>query len=150
MAVSDYVVVAAPLTDDTRGLIGEKELARDEAMRVIINVGRGPVISEATLIRVLRKSGSGGGAGRIRYRSRCRKDIPSGKCRTCCSRRTALTTPPLGWRRRWSCLSPISSDFIKGEPLRERGGQARGLLNGDVDIFRRRPPALSRLRTAHR
>ena len=26
MAVSDYVVAAAPLTEDTRGLIGEKEL----------------------------------------------------------------------------------------------------------------------------
>jgi phosphoglycerate dehydrogenase-like enzyme len=53
MAVSDYVVAAAPLTEETRGLIGEKELGAMKSSAVIINVGRGPVISEPPLIRVL-------------------------------------------------------------------------------------------------
>jgi phosphoglycerate dehydrogenase-like enzyme len=55
MAVSDYVVAAAPLTEDTRGLIGEKELAAMKSTAVIINVGRGPVISEPALIHVLQE-----------------------------------------------------------------------------------------------
>jgi phosphoglycerate dehydrogenase-like enzyme len=59
MSQSDYVVVAAPLTPESRGLIGAAEI---EAMRpnaVVINVGRGPVIDEPALIAALR-------SGRIR------------------------------------------------------------------------------------
>ena len=55
MAVCDYVVAAAPLTEDTRGLIGEKELAAMKSTAVIINVGRGPVISEPALIQALQE-----------------------------------------------------------------------------------------------
>jgi phosphoglycerate dehydrogenase-like enzyme len=50
---SDYVVVAAPLTPETRGLIGEREFAVMKPSAVIINVGRGPVIDEAAMIRAL-------------------------------------------------------------------------------------------------
>lgn len=56
MAVSDYVVAAAPLTEETRGIIGEKELSAMKSSAVIINVGRGPVISEPALIRILREN----------------------------------------------------------------------------------------------
>ena len=49
----DYVIVAAPLTSDTRGLIGEAEFAVMKPDAVVINVGRGPVIDEAALIRAL-------------------------------------------------------------------------------------------------
>jgi phosphoglycerate dehydrogenase-like enzyme len=53
MARSDYVVAAAPLTAETRGLIGESELRAMKNTAVIMNVGRGPVIDEAALIRAL-------------------------------------------------------------------------------------------------
>jgi phosphoglycerate dehydrogenase-like enzyme len=49
----DYIVVAAPLTAETRGLIGEAEFAVMKSDAVIINVGRGPVIDEAAMIRAL-------------------------------------------------------------------------------------------------
>ena len=52
----DYVVVAVPLNDATRGLIGTKELAALKTTAVIINVGRGPVIDEDALIRALSES----------------------------------------------------------------------------------------------
>ena len=55
MGICDYVVAAAPLTEDTRGLIGEKELAAMKSSGVIINVGRGPVISEAALVKALQE-----------------------------------------------------------------------------------------------
>ncbi len=38
----DYVVVAAPLTPETRGMIGEAEFAAMKPSGVMINVGRGP------------------------------------------------------------------------------------------------------------
>ncbi|HEY6263362.1 MAG TPA: D-2-hydroxyacid dehydrogenase [Candidatus Acidoferrum sp.] len=49
----DYVVVAAPLTAETRGMIGEPEFAAMKSTTVVINVGRGPVIEEKALVRAL-------------------------------------------------------------------------------------------------
>jgi phosphoglycerate dehydrogenase-like enzyme len=49
----DYVVVAAPLNEETRGLIGEGEFAAMKPSAVIINVGRGPVIDERAMIKAL-------------------------------------------------------------------------------------------------
>ncbi len=51
---SDYVLVAAPNTPQTRGMISEAELALMKPTAVIINVGRGPVIDEAALVRALK------------------------------------------------------------------------------------------------
>ena len=53
---SDYVVVTAPLTSETRGMIGEPELAAMKPTAVIINVGRGPVIDERALVAALSES----------------------------------------------------------------------------------------------
>lgn len=53
LARCDYVVVAIPNTPETRGMIGENELRAMKATSVLINVGRGPVIVEAALIRAL-------------------------------------------------------------------------------------------------
>jgi phosphoglycerate dehydrogenase-like enzyme len=50
---SDYVLAAAPLTPETRGLIGETELRAMKSTGVILNLGRGPVIDEPALIRAL-------------------------------------------------------------------------------------------------
>jgi phosphoglycerate dehydrogenase-like enzyme len=49
----DYVVAAAPLTPGTRHLIGEAAIAAMKNTAVVMNVGRGPVIDEAALIRAL-------------------------------------------------------------------------------------------------
>src|ERR1035438_7284231 len=53
LAQCDYVVVAAPLTPQTRGLIGEREFAAMKPDAVVVNVGRGPVIDEAAMVRAL-------------------------------------------------------------------------------------------------
>jgi phosphoglycerate dehydrogenase-like enzyme len=53
IAQCDYIAVAAPLTPETRGLIGEAEFAAMKPNAVVINVGRGPVIDEAAMIRSL-------------------------------------------------------------------------------------------------
>jgi phosphoglycerate dehydrogenase-like enzyme len=49
----DYIVVAAPLTPQTRGLIGDAEFAAMKPNAIVINVGRGPVIDEAAMVRAL-------------------------------------------------------------------------------------------------
>jgi phosphoglycerate dehydrogenase-like enzyme len=49
----DYLLASAPHPPETHGLIGEAELNALKADAVVINVGRGAVIDEAALIRVL-------------------------------------------------------------------------------------------------
>jgi phosphoglycerate dehydrogenase-like enzyme len=52
----DYVVVALPLTDQTRGLIADAEFAVMKDSAVIINLGRGPTINERDMIKALREN----------------------------------------------------------------------------------------------
>ena len=49
----DYIVVAAPLNDETRGLVGQSEFAVMKETAVVINVGRGPVIDEGAMVKAL-------------------------------------------------------------------------------------------------
>jgi phosphoglycerate dehydrogenase-like enzyme len=53
LAQSDYVVAAAPLTAETRGMLGEAEFQAMKSTAVVINLGRGPVIDEAAIVRAL-------------------------------------------------------------------------------------------------
>jgi phosphoglycerate dehydrogenase-like enzyme len=53
MARSDYIVATAPLTEETRHMISDAEFAVMKSTAVVINVGRGPVIDEAALLRAL-------------------------------------------------------------------------------------------------
>lgn len=62
LARSDYVVLATPLTPETRGIIGEAELRAMKAEAVLINVGRGPLVDEAALVAALRERRIGGAA----------------------------------------------------------------------------------------
>jgi phosphoglycerate dehydrogenase-like enzyme len=49
----DYVVAAAPLTPETKGMIGAAAFACMKTEAVVINVGRGPVIDEAAMVEAL-------------------------------------------------------------------------------------------------
>jgi phosphoglycerate dehydrogenase-like enzyme len=52
---SDYIVASAPLTPETRGMIGEAEFAAMKNDAVVINIGRGPVIDETAMVRALQE-----------------------------------------------------------------------------------------------
>jgi phosphoglycerate dehydrogenase-like enzyme len=51
----DYVAVCAPLTPETRHMISDAEFAAMKPSAIVINVGRGPVIDQAALIRALQQ-----------------------------------------------------------------------------------------------
>ena len=53
MAESDYVLLATPLTEETRGMIGAPQIAAMKSSSVLINVGRGAVVDEPALIQAL-------------------------------------------------------------------------------------------------
>jgi D-3-phosphoglycerate dehydrogenase len=50
---SDYVTIHAPLSAETRGMIGDRELALMKPHAVIVNTARGPIVDEAALCRSL-------------------------------------------------------------------------------------------------
>jgi D-2-hydroxyacid dehydrogenase (NADP+) len=57
----DYLVALAPLTPETRGIIGEKVLAAMKPSAYLVNVARGGVVDEPALIKAL-ESGQIAGA----------------------------------------------------------------------------------------
>ncbi|MEF8841087.1 MAG: D-2-hydroxyacid dehydrogenase [Haloarculaceae archaeon] len=52
---ADYVVLACPLTDETRGLIGREELGIMDEESVLVNVARGPIVEEDALVEALQQ-----------------------------------------------------------------------------------------------
>ncbi|HEY0342698.1 MAG TPA: NAD(P)-dependent oxidoreductase [Steroidobacteraceae bacterium] len=61
LACADFLVIACPLTSETRGLIGARQLEVMKPSAVLINIGRAQVVDEEALFRAL-ESGRMGGA----------------------------------------------------------------------------------------
>lgn len=62
LATSDAVSLHLPLTDETRGLIGERELAAMKPTGFLINTARGGLVDEDALARALRERRLAGAA----------------------------------------------------------------------------------------
>ncbi len=65
---SAFLVIAAPLTSETRGMIGEEELALLPAGAFLINVSRAEIVREEALFRALHSGRLGGAALDVWYR----------------------------------------------------------------------------------
>jgi glyoxylate/hydroxypyruvate reductase len=59
---ADFLVLAAPHTSETEGIIGKAELAQLRPSAVLINVGRGALLDEDALIRALQEKRLAGAA----------------------------------------------------------------------------------------
>ena len=59
---ADYLVIACPLTPETRGLISTNELSQMKASAYLINIARGPIIDENALIQALKTNTIAGAA----------------------------------------------------------------------------------------
>ena len=62
MAAADYVVLAAPLTEHTRGMVDRDVLAAMRGSALLINIGRGELVVEDDLVSALRSEQIGGAA----------------------------------------------------------------------------------------
>ncbi|WP_421994362.1 hydroxyacid dehydrogenase [Roseococcus sp.] len=75
-AESDFLVLACPLTEETRGLASEERMGRMKPQAWLINVSRGGVIDEEALIRVLHEGRIGGAALDVMNQEPTRPDNP--------------------------------------------------------------------------
>jgi glycerate dehydrogenase len=55
LSQSDVVTLHCPLTEQTRGLIGETELQTMKSSAILINAARGGIVDEAALVRALQQ-----------------------------------------------------------------------------------------------
>lgn len=60
LGAADYVVVACPLTDETKGLLGTPEFASMNNDAVLVNVARGKIIVQDELVQALQEGYLGG------------------------------------------------------------------------------------------
>ncbi|NHN49432.1 D-2-hydroxyacid dehydrogenase [Halostella sp. JP-L12] len=60
LADTDFLVVASPLSETTRGLIGAEEFETLPPNAYLINVGRGPIVDTDALLEALRKNAIAG------------------------------------------------------------------------------------------
>jgi phosphoglycerate dehydrogenase-like enzyme len=120
LARSDVIVIAAPLTPDTMGLIGATELAKMKRGAVLINVGRARIIDPEALGEAL-SSGHLGGASLDVYH---REPLPSDD--SLWSRPNVILTPHTsGFRQgHWDDVIDLFTEnlqrFRAGEPIRFR------------------------------
>ena len=68
LKAADYLVLACPLNEDTRGLMGKREFSWMKRTACLINVARGPVVQEEALYHALRTHRIQGAAIDVWYR----------------------------------------------------------------------------------
>jgi phosphoglycerate dehydrogenase-like enzyme len=62
LARTDHLVLACPLTEETRGLVGETELTTLPPDATLVNVARGPVVDTGALVAALERNALAGAA----------------------------------------------------------------------------------------
>ena len=55
LPLCDYIVLCVPLTEETQGMIGEAQLKAMKPSAILINVARGGVVQEKSLIKSLQE-----------------------------------------------------------------------------------------------
>ena len=98
---ADFVSVHTPLTDETRGLIGEAELRAMKPTAYLVNTARGPIVdTRGARARRCARAGSRARRSTSPTPSRCPPTTRCSARRTCSSSPTSAR-PPTAPARRW-------------------------------------------------
>ncbi len=114
---SDYVVLAAPVTDSTKAIANTERLALMKTTACLINVGRGPLVDEAALAAALRENRIGGAALDVFPKEPLAADSPLWDVPSLLiTPHTAALTDKL-WDRHYALFSENLRLYLAGEPL---------------------------------
>lgn len=117
LARADYVVLSAPVTPATTGMIGREQFAAMKPDSCLINVGRGPLIDEVALIEALRERRIAGAALDVFDNEPLPPDSPLWDLDN------LLITPHVGgisikmWDRHYALFSENLRRYVSGQPL---------------------------------
>ena len=126
LSESDYVVVSAPATPETEGIISNEAIAAMRRGTVLINVSRGSLVDEGALVEAL-QSGHLRGAGLDVF---AREPLEEGHALW--SLPNVLATPHVSavtrtfWRREADLIIENFGRLLDGEPLLNEVDKARG------------------------
>lgn len=117
MKTADYVVILAPLTEKTRGMVGFEELYAMKKDAVLINMARGPLVVEEALLEVLKEKKIRGAGLDVFHKEPLKEDNPLWDLEN------VIITPHIGGlsdqmeRRAVEFISSNIIRFEKGEKL---------------------------------
>ncbi len=123
---SDIVVLTAPLNEETRGMIGRRELERMKPDAFLINIARGPLVRQEELIEALGKGVIAGAALDVFEAEPLPADSPLW------GMENVIVTPHSagGYRGFWNATVDLFLDnyrrYHDGKPLRNRVEPERG------------------------
>lgn len=126
LRASDVVVIALPLTSDTRGLLGEAAFRAMKRTALVVNIGRGPIVQEAALVRALQEGWIGGAGLDVFEREPLPADSPLW------GMEHVIITPHVsgGWPGYMDAAIPLLCDnlrrYLDGAPMRNLVDKARG------------------------
>src|ERR1017187_1874347 len=114
---ADYVVLAAPVTDNTKAIANAERLALMNPGACLINVGRGPLVDESALAAALRDTKIGGAALDVFPKEPLAADSPLWDLpNLLITPHTAALTDKL-WERQYALFSENLRRYLKGEAL---------------------------------
>jgi len=126
LAQSDVIVVALPLTEETRGLLGASEFRMMKPEAIVINIGRGRIIREAALVRALQERWIGGACLDVFEREPLPADSPLW------AMENVILTPHVsgGWPGYLDAAVPLFCEnlarYLRGAPLLNLVDRSRG------------------------
>lgn len=128
LASADFVVLAAPLTESTRGMIDAAALATMKPTARLINVGRGPLVAQDDLVAALRAGTIAGAALDVFADEPLTRDSPLW------TMKNVIVSPHMsgdvvGWRAELVALFLDNlTRYLDGRPLRNVVDKQRGYV----------------------
>ena len=117
VAQSDFLVLAAPVTEQTQHVINAERLARMKPEAYVINVARGSLIDEAALAEALRSHRIGGAALDVFDKEPLAAESPLWDLdNLLITPHTAATSDKM-WERHYALIKENLRRYLAGEPL---------------------------------
>jgi phosphoglycerate dehydrogenase-like enzyme len=126
LAQSHFVLIAAPATAESRGMIGARELALMKRTAVILNVARGNLIDQDALIDALNKKQLRGAGLDVFTPEPLPETSPLWAMRNVLMLPHVSATTPHFWDREVELIEDNLRRYLAGEPLRNVVDKQRG------------------------
>jgi phosphoglycerate dehydrogenase-like enzyme len=114
---ADVLVLACPLTAETRGLIGEAQLQKMKKSAYLINVGHGGTVQTQALVEALEKKQLAGAGLDVTEPERLPGEHPLWKMPNVVLSSHVAGQSPGATARQWRLLRENVRRFVAGEPL---------------------------------
>jgi len=123
---ADFVLICAPETAETKHLIAAAEIARMKRGARLINVGRGSLLDEASLIQALARGALGGAALDVAQTEPLPADSPLWKAPNLFITPHTSGVSDRLWDRQSALLIDLLERWFEGQDLFNRVDFARG------------------------